>query len=50
MAMISRVVSSIGPGWFRLRIGEYRICYYRIRVDGPAGARTIYAVERIVPR
>ena len=37
------------PGWFRLRIGEYRICYYRARVQGTDGPVTIYAVERIVP-
>lgn len=35
------------PGWFRLRIGDYRVCYYRAQRDGPV---TIYAVERIVPR
>lgn len=35
------------PGWFRLRIGEHRICYYRAAL--PDGS-TIYAVERIVPR
>ncbi|MGH3448743.1 MAG: type II toxin-antitoxin system RelE family toxin [Nocardioidaceae bacterium] len=38
------------PGWFRLRIGEYRICYYRAPRHGPDGPMTIYAVERIVPR
>jgi mRNA-degrading endonuclease RelE of RelBE toxin-antitoxin system len=38
------------PGWFRLRIGECRICYYRARVQGTDGSVTIYAVERIVPR
>ncbi|PZS38886.1 MAG: hypothetical protein DLM62_11275 [Pseudonocardiales bacterium] len=32
------------------RIGEYRICYYRARRDGPDGPATIYAVEWIVPR
>ncbi len=45
-----KTITGAAPGWFRLRIGEYRICYYRIRVSGPAGATTIYAVERIVPR
>ncbi len=37
-------------GWYRLRIGEYRICYYRAHTEGPQGPTTIYAVERIVPR
>ena len=38
------------PGWFRLRIGDYRVCYHRAHLDGPSGPVTIYAVERIVPR
>lgn len=42
-----KTIAGTVPGWFRLRIGEYRICYYRARHDGPT---TIYAVERIVPR
>lgn len=37
-------------GWFRLRIGEYRICYFRSRTSGPDGPFTVYAVERIVAR
>jgi mRNA-degrading endonuclease RelE of RelBE toxin-antitoxin system len=37
-------------GWFRLRISEYRICYFRARCDGSEGVGAIYAVERIVPR
>jgi hypothetical protein len=45
-----KAIAGATPGWFRLRIGEYRICYYRIRYDGPNGPVTIYAVERIVPR
>ncbi len=44
-------IAGATPGWFRLRIGEYRICYYyRACHDGPAGPVTIYAVERIVAR
>lgn len=38
------------PGWCRLRIGDYRVCYYRAQRDRPDGPVTIYAVERIVPR
>lgn len=45
-----KTIAGATPGWFRLRIGEYRICYYRARVDGSDGPVTIYAVERIVPR
>ncbi len=45
-----KTIAGATPGWFRLRIGEYRICYYRARHDGPDGPVTIYAVERIVPR
>ncbi len=45
-----KTITGAAPGWFRLRIGEYRVCYYRIRVVGPATATMIYAVERIVPR
>ncbi len=45
-----KTITGAAPGWFRLRIGEYRVCYYRIRPSGPAGATAIYAVERIVPR
>lgn len=45
-----KAIAGAAPGWFRLRIGEYRICYYRIRAHGPNGATTVYAVERIVPR
>lgn len=45
-----KTIVGAAPGWFRLRIGEYRICYYRARHDGPGGPATIYAVERIVPR
>lgn len=37
------------PGWFRLRIGDYRICYFRVGHTAPDDT-TIYAVERIVPR
>ncbi|MBA2472273.1 MAG: hypothetical protein H0V41_08570 [Pseudonocardiales bacterium] len=44
-----KTIAGAVPGWFRLRIGEYRICYYRARHDGPDGPTTIYAVERIVP-
>lgn len=36
-------------GWFRLRIGDHRVCYYRL-VGGSAGTETTYAVERIVSR
>ncbi|MDQ3224347.1 MAG: hypothetical protein M3Q75_12880 [Gemmatimonadota bacterium] len=45
-----KTITGAAPGWFRLRIGEYRVCYYRIRPSGPAGTTAIYAVERIVPR
>lgn len=45
-----KTIAGASPGWFRLRIGEYRICYYRAHQDGPDGSVTIYAVERIVPR
>ncbi|HWR49095.1 MAG TPA: hypothetical protein VN327_16020 [Pseudonocardiaceae bacterium] len=38
------------PEWFRLCIGDYRVCYYRAQRNGPSGPVTIYAVERIVPR
>ncbi|MGQ0778019.1 MAG: type II toxin-antitoxin system RelE family toxin, partial [Pseudonocardiales bacterium] len=37
-------------GWFRLRIGDHRVCFYRAQRDGPSGPITLYAVERIVPR
>lgn len=43
-----KAIAGADPGWFRLRIGDYRICYYRSRHNGPAGPVTIYAVERIV--
>ncbi|MGH3827062.1 MAG: type II toxin-antitoxin system RelE family toxin [Pseudonocardiaceae bacterium] len=42
--------TAAAPGWFRLRIGDYRVCYYRTQRDRPSGPVTIYAVERIVPR
>lgn len=45
-----KTIAGATPGWFRLRIGEHRICYYRSRRDGPGGPVTIYAIERIVPR
>jgi mRNA-degrading endonuclease RelE of RelBE toxin-antitoxin system len=45
-----KAIAGASAGWFRLRVGEYRICYYRARYDGPDGPVTIYAVERIVPR
>jgi mRNA-degrading endonuclease RelE of RelBE toxin-antitoxin system len=45
-----KAIAGASPGWFRLRLGEYRICYYRAHHDGPDGPVTIYAVERIVPR
>ncbi len=44
-----KTIAGAAPGWFRLRIGEYRICYYRARQDRPDGPATIYAVERIAP-
>lgn len=46
-----KAITGAAHGWFRLRIGEYRICYYPLRcfrLDGPH--TTTYAVERIVPR
>jgi len=46
----TKATASATPGWCRLPIGEYRICYYRTRHDRPDGPVTIYAVERIVPR
>lgn len=45
-----KAITGAAPGWFRLRIGEYRICYYRIRVDRPEGTTTVYGADRIVPR
>ncbi|MFY9807850.1 MAG: hypothetical protein WCC38_18210 [Pseudonocardiaceae bacterium] len=45
-----KAVAGASPGWFRLRIDAYRICYYRARHDEPDDPSTIYAVERIVAR
>ncbi len=46
-----KTIAGAAHGWFRLRVGEYRVCYYRTRHDdGPDGPVTLYAVERIVPR
>lgn len=38
----------MGPG--PKRIGDYRVCSYRIQRDGPSGPVTIYAVEHIAAR
>lgn len=43
-------IAGASAGWFRLRIGDYRICYYWARAEGSDGPVTIYAVDRIVPR
>ncbi len=45
-----KTITGAAPGWFRLRIGEYRMCLLPDPSHGPADTITIYAVERIVPR
>lgn len=43
-------IAGAAPGWFRLRISECRILYYRSRLSDPTGPTTFYAIERIVTR